>query len=103
MDETGNQPPDKEQEARRERERDLNRAYKRFLSTVDGRMILEDMAAKFGHEKSPYVYGCTDKDLAFRCGQQEPLRYMHKMASKVLRPLGETPKKVLAKSAPPTS
>lgn len=99
MDLPGVQPPDKELEKRREAQRDLTRAYKRFFSSEDGKRILSDLEAKSQWGHNPYLAGISGKDLSYRCGLLEPIRYIHTQKDSPLDPLGRAPKKRSAKSS----
>lgn len=87
-----------ELEKRRLAARTLAQAYKRLLGSADGKLILDDLEEKYGFDRDDYTFGCTGKDLAYRNGAKSPIRYMRKMRDTVLRPLGEKPKKMKAKS-----
>lgn len=98
MADDGPKTPEKEAEERRTAQRNLIRAYKRLFATDDGRLVLADLADKFGEDKQEYVYGCTAMDLSFRTGLRQHIRHIRKMKAMELQPLGAKPKRRSAKS-----
>jgi hypothetical protein len=87
-----------ELEKRKNEDRDLTRAYQRFFFSEDGKRILADLETKCQWGKNPYLAGITGKDLAYRCGLLEPIRYIHTRKDRPLDPLGKKEKKRTAKS-----
>jgi hypothetical protein len=97
------QPPAPAQEAeqRETARRDLVRAYKRCFASTDGRAVLADLEARCHWEDDPYSAGIVAGDLAYRCGTQSPIRYIHRQLAKELKPLGTKPRKASARSGLP--
>lgn len=98
MSEPTSQPPAAEAEKRKQEERELTRAHKRLWATEDGRRILADLEKRTNFDKGPYAHGIGHGDLAYRCGTQDPVRYIREQLAKVLTPLGKKVEKKTAKS-----
>lgn len=97
-------PTQVELEKRRDKARDLTRAYKRLFASTDGRVVLADLETRCAYNKELYSPGVSHADLAYRCGTQKEVLYIHEHLAKELPALGTALKKRSAKSGstPPT-
>lgn len=98
MSDNPSQPPAAESEKRAQEERELTKAHKRLWATEDGRRVLADLERRTNYTKGPYAHGIGHGDLAYRCGTQDPVRYIHEQQEKVMKPMGEKKERKSAKS-----